>query len=360
MRVLRDVENEDLHPIDDALREERVEAADGSLAAIADDQSHGEVNGHAARILAGLTRRAIIDRMQADGARVLLVDDNPLDLELLTELLSGEAYELDRAEDGVQAFHLLEADPWRYDVVLLDRHMPRLGGLELLQWLKRNSDLRSIPIIVQTASDSRADLLEAMRLGAYYYVTKPYDVEILLTVVKTAIRDRANYRQLQTVARRATAATRHLHSAQLSVRTLDEARDVGTFIASLCPDPVNAVIGITELLINGIEHGNLGITYDEKTALHTAGRWEAELERRLELAQHASQSVTVSFERNAEEIRITIRDEGAGFDWQRYLEPDPNRIFDTHGRGIVIARRLTFDTLEYRGSGNEVVGCIVV
>lgn len=294
------------------------------------------------------------------SARVLIVDDNPHDLALLDELLSAEGYPLDRAEDGVAAFHMLEADPWRYDVVVLDRNMPRLGGLELLQWLKHNQELRSIPVIVQTASDSRADLLEAMRSGAYYYFMKPYDPEMLRTVVSTAARDRANYRQLQSVARRATAATRLLRSACLSVRTIDEARDVGTFIAGLCPDPVNAVIGVTELIVNGVEHGNLGITYEEKSELNASNRWAEELDRRLELPEHAGKTVDVSFHRDDHEIVITIRDAGQGFDWRRYLEPDPNRVFDTHGRGIVIARRLSFDTLEYVGCGNEVTGRIVM
>ncbi|HJQ37561.1 MAG TPA: response regulator [Thermoanaerobaculia bacterium] len=298
--------------------------------------------------------------MHADVPRVLLVDDNPLDLELLDAHLSGEGYALDRAGDGLAAFELLEANPSRFDVVLVDRHMPRMGGLELLERLKQNPELKSIPVIVQTASNARSDLLEAMRSGASYYLTKPYDVEMLRIVVRTAARDRASYRQLQAVARHATAATRHLRSARLAVRTLEDARDVGTFLASLCPDPVNAVLGITELLINGIEHGNLGITYDEKSELHAARRWQQELERRLASPEHAAKSVDVTFERNEEEIRITIRDEGTGFDWRCYLEPDPKRVFDTHGRGIVIARRLTFDTLEYRGCGNEVVGCIAV
>lgn len=298
--------------------------------------------------------------MQSDAARVLIVDDNPLDLALLEEHLSSEGYDLDRAEDGVAAFHLLERDPSRYDAVLVDRNMPRLGGLELLQWVKHNNELKSLPVIVQSASDARADLLEAMRSGAYYYLSKPYDVEMLLTVVSTAVRDRGTYRQLQSIARRATAATQLLRSARLSVRTLDDARDVGTFIAALCPDPVNAVIGITELLVNGIEHGNLGITYEEKSELNAAGRWEEELERRQAMPEHGSKLVDVTFERDDDEIRITIRDEGQGFDWKRYLEPDPKRIFDTHGRGIVIARRLAFDELDYNDSGNEVVGRINV
>ena len=63
-------------------------------------------------------------------------------------------------------------------------------------------------------------------------------------------------------------------------------------------------------------------------------------------------------ERDERQIRITIKDQGAGFDWRPYLEPDPNRVFDTHGRGITIARRLSFDDLQYRDPGNEVVAFI--
>ena len=53
-----------------------------------------------------------------------------------------------------------------------------------------------------------------------------------------------------------------------------------------------------------------------------------------------------------------IKDEGKGFAWQDYLEMDPNRAFDTHGRGIAMARMLSLDSVEYRGSGNEVVATI--
>lgn len=293
--------------------------------------------------------------MTADATRVLIVDDNPHDRALLQEHLSREGYEIDTAEDGVEGFHLMERDPWRYDVVLLDRNMPRLGGVELLQWLKANAELRSLPVILQTSSDSRADLLEAMKGGAFYYLTKPYDVEVLLTVVATAVRDRATYRQLQTVARRGEMATGLLRSARFRLRTIDEARDVGTLVAGLCPDPGNTVIGLTELIVNAVEHGNLGITYAEKSELNGINRWMEELDRRAALPQNAAKFVEVEYERDEDEIRITVRDQGAGFDWRPYLEPDPTRVFDTHGRGITIARRLSFDDLEYRDPGNEVV-----
>ena len=293
--------------------------------------------------------------MTTDATRILIVDDNPHDRLLLHEHLSREGYEIDTAEDGVEGFHLLERDPWRYDVVLLDRNMPRLGGVELLQWLKANAELRSLPVILQTASDSRTDLIEAMKGGAFYFLTKPYDVEVLLTVVATAARDRATYRQLQTVSRRSEMATGLLRSATFRLKTIEEARDVGTLVAGLCPDPGNTVIGLTELIVNAIEHGNLGITYEEKSELNGINRWMEELERRAAMPQNAAKFVEVAYERDDHQIRITIRDQGTGFDWRPYLEPDPTRVFDTHGRGITIARRLSFDDLEYRDPGNEVV-----
>jgi sigma-B regulation protein RsbU (phosphoserine phosphatase) len=298
--------------------------------------------------------------MTTDATRVLIVDDNPHDRALMHEYLSREGYEIDDAEDGVEAFHILERDPWRYDVVLLDRNMPRLGGVELLQWLKGNAELRSLPVILQTASDSRADLIAAMKGGAFYYLTKPYDVEMLLTVVATAVRDRASYRQLQSVARRGEMATGLLRSATFRLHTIEEARDVGTLVAGLCPDPANTVIGLTELIVNAVEHGNLGVTYAEKSELSGMDRWLAELERRAALPENTAKYVDVTFERDEREIRITIRDQGTGFDWRPYLEPDPTRVFDTHGRGITIARRLSFDELEYHDPGNVVIARLVL
>jgi sigma-B regulation protein RsbU (phosphoserine phosphatase) len=296
--------------------------------------------------------------MTSDATRILIVDDNPHDRALLLEYLSREGYEIETAEDGVEGFHMLERDPWRYDVVLLDRNMPRLGGVELLQWLKANTELRSLPVILQTASDSRTDLIEAMKGGAFYYLTKPYDVEMLLTVVATAARDRATYRQLQSVSRRSEMATSLLCSATFRLRTVEEARDVGTLVAGLCPDPSNTVIGLTELIVNAVEHGNLGITYAEKSELSGMDRWLAELDRRAALPENAGKFVDVNFTRDDKAIRIIVKDQGNGFDWRPYLEPDPTRVFDTHGRGITIARRLSFDDLEYRDPGNEVVATI--
>jgi anti-sigma regulatory factor (Ser/Thr protein kinase) len=64
--------------------------------------------------------------------------------------------------------------------------------------------------------------------------------------------------------------------------------------------------------------------------------------------------VEIRFERTPEAILFTVQDQGDGFTWNTYLDFDPERIFDPNGRGIAIARSMSFDTLEYLGNGNTV------
>jgi hypothetical protein len=88
------------------------------------------------------------------------------------------------------------------------------------------------------------------------------------------------------------------------------------------------------------------------------GRWQEEVERRLGLPAYRERFVEVLFERIPQAIRFTIRDQGEGFDWRKYLDFDPARIFDPHGRGIAMARMMSFSALEYQGNGNTVLATI--
>ena len=291
----------------------------------------------------------------SDDVRVLIVDDSRLDRELLRRHLEQDGYSVEVCEDGESAWETLSRETGRFDVVLLDRSMPRLGGLELLARMKEHSRLKTVPVILQTAMASRESFLEGIRAGAFYYLTKPYDREMLLTVVATAAHDRHERKQLQLHVHRGLQVLCVLREAVFTIRTVEEARDLGAVLANTCPDPYNSVIGITELLVNAVEHGNLGITYEEKGQLNADGTWDAEVRRRLALPANRDKTVTLRFERDEEEIRFIIRDDGAGFDWRAFIEIDPRRAFDNHGRGIAIARRLSFDSLEYRGNGSEVV-----
>lgn len=155
----------------------------------------------------------------------------------------------------------------------------------------------------------------------------------------------------QTVARTMTL----LRHGRFELQTLTEARHLAELLAYAFPDPSRTQLGLTELLVNGIEHGNLGISYAEKSALLDQGRFETELVRRLALPEHMKKRVHITVERTDRDLEMTILDAGSGFDWKRYLDLNRERADDLHGRGIAMAKHVSFDEVEFRGCGNQVV-----
>jgi CheY-like chemotaxis protein len=259
---------------------------------------------------------------------ILVVDDDAVSRRLIEAALDGEQYETTPARDGLEAWEALAAAPGRFDAVILDRIMPRM---------QEDPTLAAIPVILQTSLDRKEDILEGFRAGAYYYIPKPLEVDFFLTVVHTAVQYGRMFRGLQEEHRKSMDAMSLLKSGSFRFRTLQEA----WFLATL--------------LSNAVEHGNLGVGYDAKSSLCEGDTWLAEITRRLDLPGNRDKIAEVGFERIGEEVRITIRDMGEGFDWKPFLELDPLRVFDDHGRGIALARMHSFDHLEYQGNGNTVV-----
>jgi len=294
----------------------------------------------------------------AERAHVLIVEDNDADRALLEAHLSHDGFDTDFAVDGLEAWDVLDHHPDRFDLVLLDRTMPRMDGLQLLRRIKSDHRFLILPVIFQSALVGREEVIEGIRAGAYYYLPKPYDSEMLLSVVRTAAADRAAAKELQHRVRRGMQVLQLLDEAHFTYRTIEEARGLAAVLANACPDAESTVIGLTELMVNAVEHGNLGITYDEKSELLAEGRWMDEVERRLTLPENRGKRVDVRFLRNDDELRFVICDCGNGFEWTRYLDIDPRRAFDRHGRGILMARHVSFSSIEFRGCGNEVVASV--
>ena len=294
------------------------------------------------------------------NATILIVDDEPFNVEIIMEYLEDEGYDLRTAEDGLDAWNQLEAAPEEFDLVLLDRMMPNMDGMEVLSKIKAHQILMELPVILQTALASKADIAEGMKAGAYYYLTKPFEEEDLRSVIATAVGDRLRYRSMQQQIDMESKMQQLMEDGQFSFRTLDEARDLATMLSNICPDPQRVVVGMAELLINAVEHGNLGISYEEKGSLKDEGTWLAEVERRLVMPEYRDRKVTVKMHKNDHKIDFLICDEGEGFEFADFLEMDPDRAFDNHGRGIAMSRLLSFDELEYLGKGNEVRAAVLL
>jgi len=289
---------------------------------------------------------------------VLVVDDEPIGRETLAENLSYEGYLVVEAESGEAAWRLIDEAPGRFDAILLDRMMPDMDGIEILRRVKMRSDMRHVPVIMQTGMTADADVLEGLQAGAYYYLTKPFSADTLLAIVAAATRDYRGHKELEEEVKRQGRILSCLAEARFVFRTPDEARSLAALIANVAPEPGRLVLGLSELMLNAVEHGNLAIGYQQKSALIEADRLHAEIEERLASPDYGGRVAEVSVARGEKELTIRVRDQGAGFNWQGYLEMSPERAFDTHGRGIAMSRMISFDRLEYHGCGNEVEAAI--
>ena len=290
---------------------------------------------------------------------ILLVDDITANLDILEDYLENSGYHLASARNGIEAWTLLEREPDRFHAVLLDLLMPGMTGMEVLHRMKAHPILTHVPVIIQTAATSPSQISEGLAAGAHYYLTKPFEKADLLSILATAVRDRDAYLTVQRELASSAATLQLLHNGTFRFRTLEEARQLATLLAHAYPNPARVVTGLLELLLNAVEHGNLAITYHEKTRFLEEGTLDDEIARRLREPAYADRHASATFIRHGDALHLSVIDEGAGFDWRPFLELNPQRAFHSHGRGIATARLISFDSLEYHGTGNHVEAIVI-
>ena len=285
---------------------------------------------------------------------VLIVDDEAINRLLLNEYLNDAGYDPVEAEGGTQALEILNNEPDRFAAVLLDRMMPDMDGLTVLKQMKQSDGLKDIPVIMQTAKAMKEEIREGLECGSYYYLTKPFDKQTLLTILRAAVDQFFEHHTLISELESTTDSLSLMREGVFECQTLEEVRSLSKMLAINCPEPKKIVTGLSELLVNAIEHGNLGITYDEKTELLSTGELFDEVDRRLEMDKYKDKHVKIEYERNDGEIVFQITDCGSGFDFEKFMNIDLSKVLDSHGRGIAMAKMLSFSEIEYFSPGNKV------
>lgn len=304
--------------------------------------------------------RVVSSIVEDYNSHILVVDDEPINREIIEVYLEDEGYELSFAGDGAEALEVLNSPDNTIDILLLDLMMPIMTGLELLKSIQKDSVLKNIPVILQTARASKEDIKEGIDAGAYFYLTKPFDEDVLLSMVASAVMERQKTVRLQQELAEGITSLSMMNHAHFQFRTLEEAHSLSMYLAKSCPEPQKIVFGLSELFINAIEHGNVGISYTEKSTLNKRGAWRDEVNRRLALPENKDKFVDVTFDRNEKDITIVISDKGEGFDWGKYMVFSPDRVFDNHGRGIASSNMMSMDHLQYNDKGNEVTAIILL
>jgi CheY-like chemotaxis protein/anti-sigma regulatory factor (Ser/Thr protein kinase) len=284
---------------------------------------------------------------------VLVVDDAPVD-RLVTGAIIDQMPDWHAlyAESGDDALAAIARD--RPRLVLTDLNMPGMDGLTLVAEVRRLYP--AVPVVLMTAYGNEEIALEALRAGAASYVPK-----------KSLERDLAS--TLELVAAAAQVERRHqrllerLTQAELHF-VLDNDRDlVASLVAhlrsylvrlGLCDETAmtRVCIALEEALLNAIFHGNLELSSDLRQDGEEA--YYRLAEERRGVAPFRDRQVFCTTRLSRAEVRVTIRDEGSGFDPSTLPDPtDPANLGRIGGRGLLLIRTF-MDSVTYNPAGNEI------
>ncbi|HEX4918558.1 MAG TPA: response regulator [Limnobacter sp.] len=285
--------------------------------------------------------------------KILLVEDDHHVRWLIENILTNLGHDVQCAADADEALSVM-ANLVTLDCVVLDRNLPDVSGIALLRTIRSSDDFADLPVIMVTGSVATAEVAEGLASGAQLYLAKPVSRDLLSAALNAIHKQINQKKQLLQEIRCTQNGLCMANLMSFEYRTVEQANQLASTLAQLSACPANVVIGLSELMVNAVEHGNLAIGYAEKSRLLQTDSLGKELVKRALHPKLRARVVRVTVRRNGDAHTITIRDQGDGFDWRPYLDFSPDRAFDLHGRGIAIAYQAAFESIRFLGQGNVV------
>lgn len=120
---------------------------------------------------------------------LLVIDDEPLSLTLIGHYLADSGYRPIFADRGKKAWDILSQSPFQFSAIILDRVLPDMDAIALIQAIKHHATLRTIPIIMLSSDADKNEKINAFKNGIYDFLLKPIDKDLLTLVLKRALRD---------------------------------------------------------------------------------------------------------------------------------------------------------------------------
>ncbi len=291
--------------------------------------------------------------------KILVVDDDPGIVRLITKALNARVYETDSASEGAGALELAVKKE-DYSLIITDIVMPRMSGLEFLKSLIKVKP--DIPIIFISGYTEFAFALEAIKLGAVAFLVKPFDksellklVDKIMTLAKKrhahdTLLTRVSAEKLELVIDTATMMDKNNFS-QLTGEMADR------FIEFIKPEKIGAlkiVLAVHEALRNSLEHGNLELPSDIKPDLihDKEDPYEKLMRERLTDPKYAEKEISITYSRTEEKAELVIRDDGKGFDSRAIFDQKHDADLG-HNRGLILIRA-GMNEVSYNDIGNEI------
>lgn len=284
---------------------------------------------------------------------ILVVDDSAVDRTYAAGLLAKEdGWEVIQAADGKSAMAAIRASS--PDIIITDLQMPEINGLELIAEVRKSHS--HIPIILMTSKGSEEIAVEALQNGASSYVPKRSLSTMMVDTIQrvlAAMQENRKHSELMNRLNERTetftlendvnllmAMSRHLQSLIADSWGLDRT------------DRMRTGTAMEEALLNAMYHGNLEVSSELKEQDHQA--FYALADQRRNSLPWIDRRIQVRIWMTAEEVKVTIHDDGKGFDPNTLPDPtDPENLARPFGRGVMLMRAF-MDEVTYNDSGNEV------
>lgn len=229
------------------------------------------------------------------AGKILVVDDQPINIKLLQRKLEREGFIVETATTGVECLDAVADNP--PDLILLDVMMPEMDGIETCQRLKEAPETEDIPIIFITAKSSKEGKLEGLGAGASDYITKPIDLDETLARVKTQLRIQEVYRQNLELQRRLGEARK---AAAVGAITQGIAHNLNNLLG--------VVVGYLDLLKSGFDSPDM-----VKRSVHLM---DQAIQRMVDIIRHLS-SIATHEKHELKEVELRRLIKGAVERFQR-------------------------------------------
>ncbi len=288
-----------------------------------------------------------------EGASILVVDDNPMNLGVLFDHLKTSGFKILIAEDGESAIH--QAKFAKPDVILMDVMMPGIDGFEACRNLKKDEETKDIPVIFMTALFETADKIKGFEAGAVDYITKPFQNEEVIARITAHLTIQLQKKELQELN-----ATKDKLLKELG--ELNATKDkFFSIIAHDLRSPFNGLIGASDLLIQSFEALEKEIVIDLIKSMNIASRNAFNLLNNL-LEWSRSQTGRIEWDPNITDISIIIREnklllkhnaEEKGISVVSEIQDNTFVYADEHMINTII-RNLITNAMKYSRSGEEI------
>ncbi len=293
--------------------------------------------------------------------RILIVDDDKYISLLMYNFLDDEGYICETAENGLEALERIRKGN-TYDIVLLDFVMPQMNGLEFLAAVREINP--GLPVMMISGYRTRENTLEALKLGAIGFIKKPFSLNIVLKNLRLVLNASRNKQEqgpiisfLKKGSMEFAFKSGHIEPDKVSLYLANHLGEMG-FIEG--PRISTVALAFSEVITNALEHGNLELPINhfvENQNDETRQFIEDQKNERLRSAHYADRVITLHYSFQNNETRVTVTDEGPGFDVDSIREflatQDATAAANHVGTGLILLR-YAVDEVLFNDKGNEV------